>query len=131
MICKVIGIRLEEGGADANKALLTLAFLVFLLLPVTLLLIMLGVAIVMSPLTTWDFEGAFWAALPAVSGGAAAMASPGNPPLTPFGTMILICAASAGFFILSAMLGVGGALVGPIVEGPVLGRFLGQKRTVG
>jgi hypothetical protein len=130
VVSEATGVKLDS-HSNAKEALYMLAFLVFFLLPLTLLFVMLGVAIVMAPLTTWEFEGAFWAGLPAVSGGAAALSSTTNPALTRGGAAILICAASAGFFVLSLMIGVGGELLGPIVKGTILGPYLGQPCTVG
>lgn len=130
IVMKLLGIKLDE-RATPRQAIYLLAFLVLLVLPATILTVMLIIASTMKPLTTWSFHGAFWAALPAITGGAAAVSTSGNPPLTLTGALIITCAASAGFFILSIMMGVGGELVGPIVEGPILGPYLGKPRTIG
>lgn len=127
VVSHMLGLDLDE-GTTARQALRMLSWLVGVVLPITLLGTMLVVACIMTPLTTWGWEGSFWAALPAISGGAAALHSEKNPPLTTCGACILICASSAGFFVLSLMMGVGGELVGPIMEGPVFGPILGKKR---
>eukprot|EP00927_Polykrikos_kofoidii_P050429 TRINITY_DN44346_c0_g1_i1.p1 TRINITY_DN44346_c0_g1~~TRINITY_DN44346_c0_g1_i1.p1 ORF type:complete len:510 (+),score=36.49 TRINITY_DN44346_c0_g1_i1:168-1532(+) len=121
---------LEHDGGSHSGARKKMAILVIIVLPATLFFCMMLVAVVMAPLTTWEFEGAFWAALPAVTGGAAALSSDKNPPLLPFGAFILVCAATAGFFLMTSVIGVGGALVAPIVEGSALKAYLGQRRTV-
>mmetsp|Transcript_54946 Transcript_54946/g.96360 ORF Transcript_54946/g.96360 Transcript_54946/m.96360 type:complete len:533 (+) Transcript_54946:42-1640(+) len=130
IVMKLLGIKLDD-RATPTQALYLLAFLVFIVMPMTILSVMMSVATIMKPLTPWSFRGAFWAALPAITGGAAALSDERNPPLTLLGALIIVCASSAGFFILSIMMGVGGELVGPLVEGPILGPYLGKPRTVG
>jgi hypothetical protein len=136
IVGQALGIKFESasGSTPRSKAWAaskTLIFLVFIVLPCTLLLVMFAVACIMGPLTTWSFKGAFWAALPAVSGGAAALSSNTNPPLTAVGAIILICAASAGFFVLSLMIGLGGEMLSPIIMHPIFEPYLGRERSVG
>lgn len=120
------GVHLEEGEKPKSAAK-KLAGLVLVALPLVLLGAMLLVASVMDPLTRWEFQGAFWAGLPATTGGACALASSSNPPLTGTGVVILICAASAGFFMISLAIGVGGELMSPIVN---MVPYLATKKNV-
>jgi len=120
------GVDLEDGEKPKSAAK-KLAGLIIVALPVVLLGAMLLVACVMHPLTKWEFEGAFWAGLPATTGGACALASSTNPPLTGTGVVILICAASVGFFMISLAIGVGGELMSPIVN---MVPYLATKKTV-
>lgn len=120
------GVHLEEGEKPKSAAK-KLAGLVIVALPLVLLGAMLLVACVMHTLTPWEFRGAFWAGLPATTGGACALASSSNPPLTESGMVILICAASAGFFMISLAIGVGGELMSPIVN---MVPYLATKKTV-
>jgi len=120
------GVHLEEGEKPKSAAK-KLAVLVILVIPLVLLGAMLLVASIMSQLTRWEFQGAFWAGLPATTGGACALASSTNPPLTGLGVVILICAASAGFFMISLAIGVGGELMSPIVN---MVPYLATKKTI-
>lgn len=121
------GVHLEEGERPKSAAK-KLAALVIVILPVVLVAAMLLVACIMHPLTTWEFEGAFWAGLPATTGGACALASSSNPPLNGTGVVILIGAASAGFFLISLAIGIGGELMAPLVNAVP---YLATKKGVG
>lgn len=126
----MMGFDLEE-GTTAQQAYKMLAVIVFVALPVTLLLTMGLVALIMDRLTVWKVENAFWTALPAITGGAASLHDYEHPPLGLAGGIILVIAASFGWFVVSSMMGVGGELIGPILEqGPVLGKLLGKEGTV-
>lgn len=130
LLCEAVEINPFEDDTPW-KASRALMFIVFLVLPLTLLFLMLAVAVVMAPLSSFKFENAFAAALPAISGGAAHLSHAEDPPLQVLEATIFICAASIGFFVLSAMMGVGGELIGPIIEGPIFGPFLGKSLTKG
>lgn len=129
LVSKAIGIKLDE-GATPTQALRMLLMLVFVVMPLSILCVMIAVATIMKVLSPWSFEGGFWTALPAISGGAANLTHVKNPPLNLFGAFIITCCGSGGWFVVSIMMGVGGEMVGPIVEGPILGPYLGTKRTV-
>jgi len=103
-------------GASIKMAIKQLSTLVFLMLPIVLIAIMLAVASLMSVFTSWSFREAFWATLPATTGGAATLASSSKPPLETTGVFLLIFAASSGFYVLSVFLGLGSELMAPITE---------------
>lgn len=130
LLCEAVEINPFEDDTPL-KASRALMFIVFLVLPLTLLFLMLAVAAVMAPLSSFKFLNAFAAALPAISGGAAKLSHAEDPPLMITEATIFVCAASIGFFVLSAMMGVGGELIGPIMEGPIFGPLLGKKLTQG
>merc|ERR1740117_2482230 len=126
IVTELTHVHLEE-GEKAKSAAKKLAVLVIVALPLVLLAAMLLVGVIMHALTVWEFQGAFWAGLPATTGGACALASSSNPPLKGTGVIILICAASAGFFLISLAIGVGGELMSPIVN---MVPYLATKKTV-
>lgn len=109
------GLTLQEGATPCD-ALKKVATLVLCMLPCILLSCMCLVGLAMRLLTEWTFQGAFWAALPAASGGAAPLLDSDNPALGTWGIVVLICAASAGFLLTSLMIGVGAELVVPIID---------------
>eukprot|EP00747_Dinoflagellata_sp_TGD_P136351 gnl/TRDRNA2_/TRDRNA2_175542_c0_seq2.p1 gnl/TRDRNA2_/TRDRNA2_175542_c0~~gnl/TRDRNA2_/TRDRNA2_175542_c0_seq2.p1 ORF type:complete len:510 (-),score=61.22 gnl/TRDRNA2_/TRDRNA2_175542_c0_seq2:504-2033(-) len=130
VVAERLGLNLSDNPTFL-QASARLALIILLILPMLLLVVMFFVAVTMHFATSWDLKGALWAALPATTGGTAAVSSYENPPLSAFGAVVLIGACGAGFFILSIAIAIGGGLMGPILQKCCLHKHRGVGAGIG
>jgi len=121
-----------QPSKTVRTATLQYIVLSFVILPVVLILVMaLDASLVFLAGEPQLFGQAFWLALPVVSGGAVSVATEdmksGMGMANADGTLgasdvvAILLGASVGFFLLSAAIGIGGTILGPVIDRMGLG----------